>query len=131
MKHVPSGFLSDGNITSKLTRRNSFLMCGYNEDSVKPFLQRQRGIFKYSPDFNGEWLSTCRAFKKFSTLNLINLFRVSAIDTDRFSVPSGLNKELSARFFSRESFKQLKQVIDFGFVNSGFHHFTLSGDFES
>jgi hypothetical protein len=121
MKHVPSSLLGYVNISGKLATTDSLFMGGHNEDRMEPLLQGQSRIFKYSPNFHREWLSAFRAFKKLAALNLIYLFGIPAIDTDGNISPSGLNKKLSARFFGREAFDKLQEVVDRYLFESGFH----------
>jgi hypothetical protein len=97
---------------------------------MKPLLKWKGRILEYCSNFYRERFTAFRAFEKFSALNPIYLFRVSAIDTNRLSIPSGHNKKLSARFFSRETLNKLQEVIDFGLFNFLFHNYSLVGDFE-
>ncbi len=54
VEHEPSGFLGDTESAGHFVRTNSVLAVGYHPDRHKPFIQRQRRIFKDSPDLDAE-----------------------------------------------------------------------------
>lgn len=51
--------------------------------------------------------------KALTTLNTVSLFRIAAMRTHRFAIPTLLNKILAAIFFSLEGVKEFDQGLEF------------------
>src|ERR1041385_3954623 len=100
MQHEPSGFLSDAQSAMNFIGANAILAANEQPHCGKPFLKRNRGIFKDGSDLQRKLLLGMVAIAAVHTrfLKVANFFR-AAIRAAHFSVrPANRNHELTAVF---------------------------------
>lgn len=102
IKHMPSAFLRNAEVFSKLRRCNAFFMCGDQVYGIKPFLQRQRAIFEDCTDANRKFFLAIGTLEKFAAVQDVNLAITAAMHAYGLIAPALHRHKSVARLFGRD-----------------------------
>jgi len=125
VKHEPSGFLSHANIPMKLKGRDALLVSGDEINSHEPLLERESGVFKDCPHFDGELLLAGTAFVQLAGLELIDFLGRMTVRAFELGTPTGFGKVVTAGLFVWEPLGHVQEASEFGGI--GGHGYLLIG----
>ena len=121
MQNVPSGFLCDVNIGSKLHGRYAFLMTRYEIHGEKPFHEGYLGILEYGSNEDGEVLATMIATIRAVLASGTMVLSAERAD-DIILLPTRVADITAATFLAVEVGSQLDNAVE---VTEVYHKNTM------
>jgi len=123
VKHEPSRFLSHANIPMQLKGANALLVSRNEIDRHEPLLERESGVFKDCPHFDGELFMTCPAFEEFAGLELIDFLGRMTVGAFDLVAPTGFQEVVPAGLLVGEPLGDVQKASEFGSI--GTHGYLL------
>lgn len=102
VKHEPSSFLSDTNVSTQLHGRDALLVGRDQVESKEPLLQWEGRVLEDRTNANRERLTAISTLHQPATLEDVDFPKASTMRADRFLAPPQFSKVLVARVLCRE-----------------------------